>query len=241
MSDLLPSTPDISGADDADPRVVGLDSEDADELLSALSSETARKLLTALHDEPSTPSTVAERVDTSLQNAQYHLKKLDDADIIEAVDTVYSEKGREMTVYAPASQPLVVFAGDEESGEGLQEALAKLLGALGVVGIASLLVQNLVGDDALFGLTGGGSGGSEGPPFADGGTATPAAGEEAGQAPEVGTPEQVDGPAAVDATTEAARTATEAAASGGVPPGLLFFAGAAAVVLVGFAVWYTRA
>jgi len=239
MSDLLPSSPDVSGADDADPRVVGLDSDDADELLSALSSETARRLLTALHDDPSTPSAVAESVDTSLQNAQYHLKKLEDAEVIEAVDTVYSEKGREMTVYAPASKPLVVFAGDEESREGLRAALARLLGALGVVGLASLVVQTLLGDGLLSGGSDGS--GSRGPAIADGGTTTPD-GSEAGQAPDVGTAEPATGGLApVDATTEAARTATDAASSGGVAPGLLFFAGAASVVLVGFAVWYTQA
>jgi len=236
MSDLLPSTPDITGDDDADPRVVGLDSEDADELLSALSSETARKLLTALHDEPSTPSAVAKRVDTSLQNAQYHLKKLEDADIIEPVDTVYSEKGREMTVYAPASKPLVVFAGDEESSEGLREALAQLLGAVGAIGLASLAVQALVGRGSLLG----GGGGDGGAAVADGGTT--AAAPEAGRAPEA-TPQPVNGGLEpIGATAEATRTTAETAASAGasVPPGLAFFAGATAVLLAGAALWYTR-
>jgi len=232
MSDLLPSSPDLSGDDDADPRVVGLDSEDADELLSALSSETARKLLTALHDEPSTPSGVAERVDTSLQNAQYHLKKLEEADIIEPVDTVYSEKGREMTVYAPASKPLVVFAGDEESSEGLRQALARLLGAVGVVALASVAFQALVAPGSLFGGGGGGD------------VATDGGATEAGQAPGA-TPEPVNGGLpAVDATTEATRTAAESAATagaGGFPPGLAFFAGATAALAVGAALWYARA
>jgi len=238
MSDLLPSTPDISGDDDADPRVVGLDSEDADDLLSALSSETARKLLTALHDEPSTPSAVAKRVDTSLQNAQYHLKKLEDADIIEPVDTVYSEKGREMTVYAPASKPLVVFAGDEESSEGLRQALAQLLGAVGAIGLASLAVQALVGGGSLLGGGGGSEGGGA---VADGGTTTGP--PEAGRAPEA-TPQPVNGGLdPVGATAEATRTTAETAATAGagaVPPGLAFFAGATAVLLVGAALWYTR-
>jgi DNA-binding transcriptional ArsR family regulator len=109
---LLPSRPDASPSDDAGPRVIGVDSEDADDVLSALSSGTARDLLAALHEEPAPPSELADRVDTSLQNAQYHLDKLQRAGAVEVVDTAYSAKGREMDVFAPADQPLVIFAGD---------------------------------------------------------------------------------------------------------------------------------
>src|SRR6056297_1374896 len=114
MADLLPSSPDPSAGDGGEPKVVGVDSEDADDLLAALQSETARDLLAALYDEPATPSALAEEVDTSIQNVRYHLEKLTDADLVEVADTVYSEKGREMNVYAPAAKPLVVFAGSDD-------------------------------------------------------------------------------------------------------------------------------
>jgi DNA-binding transcriptional ArsR family regulator len=123
------------------PRVIGLNSDDADTTLSALSSETSRRILTALHDQSDTPASIADRVDTSLQNAQYHLSKLSEAGLVEVVDTVYSEKGREMKVYAPADGPLVVFAGSEAESEGLESALTRLLGAVGILALASLLVQ----------------------------------------------------------------------------------------------------
>ncbi|WP_435068409.1 ArsR/SmtB family transcription factor [Haloplanus sp. C73] len=161
MADLLPSRPDTAAAEEADPRVIGLDSEDADDLLSALSSDTAREVLATLHEEPDTPSNVADRVDTSLQNAQYHLGNLEDAGLIEVVDTVYSEKGREMNRYAPADRPLVVFAGPEEESSGLQSALTNLLGAIGLLGIGSLLVQWYVEGPPLLGQTGSADGGSE--------------------------------------------------------------------------------
>lgn len=143
MARLLPSTSDAE-APDAEPRVVGLDSDDADELLSALSSGTARRLLSALHEKPDTPSGVADRIETSLQNAQYHLGKLEDADLVEVADTVYSEKGREMRVYAPSDAPLVVFAGRDDERTGLKAALLRLLGGVGVLGLASVAVQRLL-------------------------------------------------------------------------------------------------
>ena len=157
MADLLPSTSDASAPQSAEPRVIGVDSDDADNLLGALSSETARELLAALHEDPATPSALADEIDTSLQNAQYHLGKLEDADVIQVVDTIYSEKGREMKVYAPADQPLVVFAGNEEKTTGLKAALSRLLGAFGALGLLSIAVQEVFGDGlgGLFGATAG--------------------------------------------------------------------------------------
>jgi len=162
MADLLPSRPDATAAEEADPRVIGLDSEDADDLLSALSSDTAREVLATLHEEPDTPANVADRVDTSLQNAQYHLGNLEDAGLIEVADTVYSEKGREMNRYAPADRPLVVFAGPEEESRGLQSALKNLLGAVGILGVASLLVQWYVEGPPFGAQTGGADAGGSG-------------------------------------------------------------------------------
>jgi DNA-binding transcriptional ArsR family regulator len=186
MADLLPSRPDTAAAEEADPRVIGLDSEDADDLLSALSSDTAREVLATLHDDPDTPARVADRVDTSLQNAQYHLGNLEEAGLIEVIDTVYSEKGREMRVYAPADRPLVVFAGSEAESGGLESALKRLLGAVGLLGLASLLVQWRFGDlpgTARTGGAGGADGGGMGTMSTE---ATTAAADAAGAGPPPG-------------------------------------------------------
>ncbi|NEU55281.1 helix-turn-helix domain-containing protein [Halorussus sp. MSC15.2] len=208
MADLLPSTSDATAPQSAEPRVIGVDSDDADDLLGALSSETARELLAALHDDPATPSALADTIDTSLQNTQYHLGKLEDADVIQVVDTVYSEKGREMKVYAPADQPLVVFAGNEEKTTGLKAALSRLLGAFGALGLLSVAVQQAFGDGVgtLFGVSGGD-------------TAT-----------------ETGGGMTVQSTDAAQQTAD--AAANAVPPGLVFFAGGALVIALGFAWWY---
>jgi len=140
MSRLLPSLPD-STPDDRDPRVVGVDDDEAEDLIAALGSETARNVLSALHDEPATTSELADELDTSLQNVQYHLSKLSDADVVDVVDTTYSEKGREMNVYAPTDEPLVLFAGGADQSHGIKTALKRLLGGYGVIGLAALAAQ----------------------------------------------------------------------------------------------------
>ncbi|SFG77055.1 Helix-turn-helix domain-containing protein [Halopelagius inordinatus] len=139
---MAPLLRDASDADDdASPRVIGLDDEDADEILSVLSSATARRILATLHEDPANAAALADEVGTSLQNVQYHLGRLEDAGAVAVVDTVYSEKGREMKVYAPSDKPLVVVATDSAETTGLVASLRRLLAAVGLVGAASLLVQ----------------------------------------------------------------------------------------------------
>jgi DNA-binding transcriptional ArsR family regulator len=169
-------------AAEADPRVIGLDSDDADAALSALSSATSRTILGALHERPDTPAALGDRVDTSLQNVQYHLGKLADAGLIEVVDTVYSEKGREMKVYAPADRPLVVFAGSEDDSRGLASALKGLLGAVGVLALLSLLVQFALRGPPTFGGAGDAAGGSASGDVAVGTESVRTGAEAAGQA-----------------------------------------------------------
>ncbi|WP_435098683.1 ArsR/SmtB family transcription factor [Halorubrum sp. N11] len=77
-------------------------------VLQTLSSDTAQKLLDVLSERPRTASEVADAVGTSIQNAQYHLTRLAEAGLIEAVDTWYSSKGREMTVYALVAEEFVI-------------------------------------------------------------------------------------------------------------------------------------
>ncbi|MFB6164258.1 MAG: ArsR/SmtB family transcription factor [Haloarculaceae archaeon] len=247
---LLPSEPDTTAAEEAAPRVIGVDSEDADDVFAALTAETARDILTALHDEPAPPAAIANRVDTSLQNAQYHLQKLEDAGAIEVIDTAYSEKGREMDVYAPADRPLVIFAGDEEQSSGLRAALSRLLGGVGVLALASLAVQAVFGRGGPFGGSGGGDRPAAGAgPAATNGTATPTAapstpgsfsvsqhGTTTGQATESAAHTTDAAGQAAHTTTAAAHSAADAALS--LPLGLVFFLGGATALAIVAGIWY---
>ncbi len=239
---LLPSRPDVSA--DAGPRVVGVDSEDADALMSALSSDTARQVLSELHDEPAPPAEVADRVDTSLQNAQYHLANLEDAGAIQVVGTAYSEKGREMDVYAPADEPLVIFAGGEEQAGGLRTALSRLLGGVAVLAVGAVAVQEVLGRgvDRLVPSLGSQGGG---PPAGPAATATPTPTDAIGGA---GTPTATarptpTGPPDATATPTAMDTAAGPATdvgAGAIPPGLVFFLGGLGVLVAGVAWTYYR-
>ncbi|WP_313694886.1 ArsR/SmtB family transcription factor [Halorarum halobium] len=127
--------------EDGDVRVCWLDDDDADALIGSLSSETARSLLTALHDEPRTASKLAETADTSVQNVRHHLENLQEAGLVTTAGTRYSVKGREMTIYRPTNERLVVAVGGDEDRTSFLDSLRGLLGVLALLGGASLLVQ----------------------------------------------------------------------------------------------------
>ncbi|SEH46996.1 Helix-turn-helix domain-containing protein [Halopenitus malekzadehii] len=256
MSRLLPSPPDVS-LGDQEPRVVDVDDEHADELFAALSSETARSLLSTLHEEPATTSELAEATDTSLQNVQYHLGNLSDADLVEVADTVYSEKGREMNVYAPTSDPLVLFAGESRHSDGIKTALKRLLGGYGILGLSALAVQRLLAVTVPTGSAGtdgytvtdsgnGGDGGDVGVESTNGGDAgvmqTEAPEAEATGGPMTTTDGGTGGGDVVEVMFDgAAAERAEAAAEHAVSllePGVVFFLGAALVFTLTWAYWH---
>jgi len=125
--------------EESTPRFVPLD-EAGDEVLDALGSETGRRIYRRLLESPASPSDVADTVDTSVQNASHHVSNLEAAGLIEPVGTRYSEKGREMAVWA-ATDSCVVLGADEDSS---RESLASYLGALGVLAAFTVVVNALL-------------------------------------------------------------------------------------------------
>ncbi|MYL67665.1 ArsR/SmtB family transcription factor [Halorubrum distributum] len=143
MSSLLPLKPTPETASDRklEPRLVGFEDESAEQILSAVTSTTARRILNQLYHEPTTASDIATELDSSVQNVSYHLNRLQGADLVEVIETWYSEQGREMDVYAPSNSALVLFAGAERTAPSLTTALRRVFGAVGLVGVISGIVH----------------------------------------------------------------------------------------------------
>jgi len=148
-------TGDVTSA--TEPRVVSLDGPDVDDVFEALSSQTRRSMLEHLYEEPATPSELSEATDTSLQNVHYHIEKLREVDLVEPVGTQYSEKGAEMNVFAPTSDPLVIVEGEEERDE-MESRLKRLVGGVSAVAIGSVLAQFTLGSRITPGSGGSDSG-----------------------------------------------------------------------------------
>jgi DNA-binding transcriptional ArsR family regulator len=138
MSSIFPLRETVTRDEQREPRLVDLDEENADEVFEALSSETTREIFLALHTSPQAASDLAEATGTSVQNVQYHLEKLTDADLVEVVDTWYSERGTEMKVYAPKDDSLVLFAGSDKRST-LRSLLDRVVGVFALLLPVSLL------------------------------------------------------------------------------------------------------
>lgn len=141
MSKLLPFRTEVNVARDS-PRVVALEGEESEAIFNALASDTSRAIYRALYEEPATASQIAKEVDTSVQNVRYHLQKLEDAGLIDAVDTWYSSRGNEMTVYAALNEALIV-AGDKHQSSELRSLFKSSAGALALLAALSAVIHVL--------------------------------------------------------------------------------------------------
>lgn len=243
MSTIFPLREKVRLDDGREPRLVDLDDEVADDVFQALSSGTTRRIFATLQETPQTASDLAEVTSTSVQNVQYHLEKLVDADLVTVVDTWYSERGTEMNVYAPTDEALVLFAGRDKQSS-LRSLLKRVVGTLTLLLPMSAAVAWLARQlEPTAQPTAPGDGGSQtdsAPAVtADGGTPTPSEGpsilDTNGTAPMAAketnrTVETVNGTATPENVSQAADPV-----AAGVDPALLagvaFFLGGAVVVL----------
>ncbi|MFC7154436.1 ArsR/SmtB family transcription factor [Halomarina halobia] len=240
-----------------EPRVVGLDGERADEIFDVLSAGTTREVLSRLYDQPATPAELRDAVGTSLQNVHYHLGKLEDANLIEAAGVGYSEKGTEMTVYAPTSEAVVLFAGRDDDRSRLRSLLSRLFGVAFALVVATLLLRQYLYGRLLPRFGGGSPAGGDGGADAGDGDAVPEAGggndtaasdsgsSGAGRNEATAPTSSSDNASVVsgdsastptEAAAEAARASADAAA--GLDPALAFFLGGLFVLLAVGVAWY---
>ncbi|WP_285270974.1 ArsR/SmtB family transcription factor [Halobacterium salinarum] len=141
---LLPSSRSESdSSQDGALRILDVDDDEADAVFDALSSKTTRTMLSELHRTPRTPAELAETTDTTVQNAMYHLEKLEDVGLARVTETEYSSRGKEMCVYAPSEHPAVVFIGTDDRKLSLIAKLKQFLGAVGVLGVLALAIDLL--------------------------------------------------------------------------------------------------
>lgn len=140
---LLGERPEVTIDRDEDPRLLCLDDEHTEKVLRRLSSETSQAVFRAVNHEPLSAQDVAEELDMSIQNAMYHLENLEEVGLITVLDTHYSERGREIEIYGPIEQPLLLFLGHSQDWPGLTAAFKEFAGAVGPVAIPLAIGQFL--------------------------------------------------------------------------------------------------
>ena len=120
--------------------VLDLESDEAGMMIEALGSEMARRMLSELYTEPLAASSLADRLDTSIQNVRYHLENLQEAELVTVADIRYSDAGREMKLYAPTSNAVLLLSTKSTKGR-IRELLSSIL-AIGILlGVVALTLR----------------------------------------------------------------------------------------------------
>jgi DNA-binding transcriptional ArsR family regulator len=107
MESALPHCPSVSYTSEKR-STIELGEGSCRQTLEALASESARAILEQLTVEPAPASELATRIDMSIQNVGYHLTQLREAGLVVEAGVWYSERGKEMSVYTPRVEELVV-------------------------------------------------------------------------------------------------------------------------------------
>lgn len=149
---MLPRKPKVEIDVGDSPRVASIEGDMAGEMIAALQSETAREIYAALNEEPRAASDLAEETDTTIQNVRHHLEQLEDAELVQVVDTWYSSRGREMDVYAPTGSS-IVFLAEGRDADTVKEILKDATAGVGIVAAGAVLVQVLYGTLLKIGVT----------------------------------------------------------------------------------------
>ena len=110
----------------------------AQKIAKAMASPTAGDLFNTLSDGPLTATALAEQTGFPLTTVKYHLNNLLDADLIEVVDSRWSEKGREMKIYGVKDQVVVLAPRKRPDVRQIVERYGVIAGAV-TVGCAVLL------------------------------------------------------------------------------------------------------
>lgn len=114
--------------------------EESKIITQTIANDTARKILELLAESAMSTSGIAKKLDIPLTTAQYNIEKLMEAGLVVVEKTKYSEKGREVKLYAPAKR-MIVLVPRGNSSQSLIDALKKYLVLLPVAAAASLLVE----------------------------------------------------------------------------------------------------
>lgn len=113
---------------------------EAQKVAKAMSSPTSADLFNALTGNPLSATALAERTGLPLTTVKYHLENLLAAGLVEISNTRWSEKGREMKIYAVKDQ-VVVFAPRKTADvKGIVERYGTIAG---VIAIGSSLILTI--------------------------------------------------------------------------------------------------
>jgi DNA-binding transcriptional ArsR family regulator len=114
--------------------------EESKLITQTIANDTARQILELLADGALSTSAIAKKLDIPLTTAQYNVEKLIEAKLVVVEKTKYSEKGREVKMYAPAKRMIVLVPANTPR-HAVMDVLKRYLVLVPIAGFVALLVE----------------------------------------------------------------------------------------------------
>ena len=108
----------------------------AQKIGKALANRTANDIISMLKSSDMTLSEISEKLGQPMTSTKYHVENLLDAGLIEVKKIKYSEKGREVKVYAASGQVVIVSPGVKD----IRQILLKYASVFGIFLFAALIM-----------------------------------------------------------------------------------------------------
>ncbi|HEX7628104.1 MAG TPA: winged helix-turn-helix domain-containing protein [Candidatus Methanoperedens sp.] len=114
--------------------------EESRKMAQVISNDTARQILELLADAPLSASDIAQSLQIPLTTIAYNLENLESVGLIKVDKIKYSEKGREVKIYAPVRK-LIVLLPEKTDRRSVGDMLKKYLGIILAAVFASGLID----------------------------------------------------------------------------------------------------
>ncbi len=125
--------------------------EESKKITQVISNDTARQIIELLADAPLSASDIAERLQAPLTTVIYNLENLESVGLVRIERIKYSEKGREVKIYAPVRK-LIVVVPEKTDRKSTIDILRKYLGVIFAATVVSGFMEFLTAKSSgLFG------------------------------------------------------------------------------------------
>jgi len=118
--------------------------DESKKITQVITNDTARQIMELLAEQSMSASDIAKQLDVPLTTVKYNLENLVDVGLAKIERIKYSEKGRQVKVYAPVRK-LIVLVPEKLGSASINEVLKKYLGVILTAVFASGFIELLTG------------------------------------------------------------------------------------------------
>jgi DNA-binding transcriptional ArsR family regulator len=116
--------------------------DESKKITQVITNDTARQIMGLLAEHSMSASDIAKHLDVPLTTIKYNLENLVDVGLVKIERIKYSEKGRQVKVYAPVRK-LIVVVPEKLGSASITEVLKKYLGVILAAVLASGFIELL--------------------------------------------------------------------------------------------------